>query len=212
MNRNLVNRLALVGLLGAMAVGAAWAQPPVAQSAPAAAGPVQPARHAASNVLEEAITRLNLFVASGRAQNPAEMQRFVDETVKPFFDFERMAKLVAGPTWGQMNPQQRAQFVSRVEEMFLKSFVRNVVSYRGIPPRVQFLPPRPSKDASRIDLMARLLFPKGKTRRMVFRFAKSGGKWRAFDVSVDGKSAVLYYRSHFMKLARDGGIPAMLAY
>ena len=212
MKRNLVNRLALAGLFGAMAVGAAWAQPPVAQSVPVAAGPVQPARHAASNVLEEAITRLNLFVASGRAQNPAEMQRFVDETVKPFFDFERMAKLVAGPTWGQMNPQQRAQFVSRVQDMFLKSFVRNVVSYRGIPPRVQFLPPRPSKDASRIDLMARLLFPKGKTRRMVFRFAKSGDKWRAFDVSVDGKSAVLYYRSHFMKLARDGGIPAMLAY
>ena len=213
MKRTLVNCLAVVGMAATMVMSAAWAQPPAAQPGPAAAGPGQPARQVASNVLEEAITRLNLFVASGRAQNPVEMQRFVDETVKPFFDFERMAKLVAGPTWGQMNPQQKARFASRVQDMFLRAFVRNVVSYRGIPPRVQFLPPRPSRDASRIDLAVRLLFPKGKTRRMVFRFAKSKDKkWRAFDVSVDGKSAVLYYRSHFMKLAREGGIPAMLAY
>ncbi len=201
-----------IGLRSAMALlclfvgGIAGAQP--APAVPA----VQPAPHAASNVLEEGITKLNLFIASGQAQDPAALTRFVDETIKPFFDFERMAKLASGPTWQQMNDEQKAQFTRRIEQMFLNAFIRNVVSHRGPPPLVQFLPPRPSPDASRIDLAARLLFPKSKPRRMVFRFAKSGEKWRVFDVAVDGKSAVLYYRSHFMKLAREGGIPAMLAY
>jgi len=205
---------AMVGLASLLFSGIATANPP--PQAPAVAQPAQmvatvaPAAPTASNVLEEGITRLNFFIASGRAQDPVQMQRFVDKTIKPFFDFKRMAQLAAGPAWAQMNAQQQEKFTQRVEGMFLKAFIRNVVSHRGPPPRTQFLPPRPSKDASRIDLMARLLFPEGRTTRLVFRFAKSGGKWRAFDVSVDGKSAVLYYRSHFMKLAREGGIPAML--
>jgi phospholipid transport system substrate-binding protein len=200
----------MAGLITAFCGGLAQANPPAV--APVAMPPAaaQPATPTASNVLEEGITKLNLFIASGMAQDPAAMQRFVDETIKPFFDFKRMAKLAAGPAWAQMNAQQQEVFIRRIEGMFLKAFIRNVVSHRGPPPRTQFLPPRPSKDAKRIDLMARLLFPEGRTTRLVFRFAKAGGKWRAFDVSVDGKSAVLYYRSHFMKLARDGGIPAML--
>ncbi len=209
-----IHHLAMVGLASLLCSSIATANPPPV--APAVAQPAQmvatvpPAAPTASNVLEEGITRLNLFIASGRAQDPVQMQRFVDETITPFFDFKRMAQLAAGPAWTQMNAQQQEKFTRRVEGMFLKAFIRNVVSHRGPPPRAQFLPPRPSKDASRIDLMARLLFPEGRTTRLVFRFAKSGGKWRAFDVSVDGKSAVLYYRSHFMKLAREGGIPAML--
>lgn len=217
MKKNRVRSLTAIGLVSIFCSGLAIANPPPPTAAVASPGQVgmtpaaaRPAAPTASNVLEEGITELNLFIASGRAQNPAAMQHFVDVTIKPFFDFKRMAKLAAGRAWVQMNPQQQERFTQRVEGMFLKAFIRNVVSHRGPPPRVQFLPPRPSKDASRIDLMARLLFPDGRTTRLVFRFAKSNDKWRAFDVSVDGKSAVLYYRSHFMKLAREGGIPAML--
>lgn len=204
MIRRLPAAVALCLATGGIAIAASA---PVVPVPPAAA---QPAPHAASNVLEEGITKLNLFIASGQARDPAALTRFVDETIKPFFDFERMAALAAGPTWQQMNDEQKARFRQRIEQMFLNAFIRNVVSHRGPPPLVQFLPPRPSRDASRIDLLARLLLPKQKPRRLVFRFAKSGDKWRVFDVSVDGKSAVLYYRSHFMKLAREGGIPAML--
>lgn len=200
-----------IGLISAVITAIVGMNSVIAAPPPGvAATPAQPSKRTASNVLEEAIERLNQFVASGKAQNPAEMARFVEQHVKPFFDFERMAKLIAGPILAQLNDQQRALFIQRVKAKFLSAFVQNVVSHRGPPPLVQFLPPRPSADATRIDLPARLLFPDGSTRRLVFRFAKSGDKWRAFDVSAGGSSAVLYYRKHYMNLARRGGIPALL--
>ena len=201
--------LLLAGLVGC-AGSVVAAQPGAAANTPL---PVKPVikQQGASNVLEEGITRLNLFIASGKARDAKALTSFVDQTIKPYFDFNRMAKLVAGPFYDRMDARQRQAFTNKVQKMFLRAFVDNVVSHRGPPPKVQFLRPRPSRDASKIDLMARLLFPDGKTRRLVFKFAKSAGKWRVFDVSSNGSSAVLYYRKHFMRVAREGGIQALVA-
>ncbi len=205
--------------IGSAILAAALSFSGYAQSAPPVAGGVgmpapkgqMTAKRGASNVLEEGITSLNLFIASGKARDVKALTKFVDLKIKPYFDFDHMAKLVAGPFYETMSTKEKALFTKRVEKMFMRAFIDNVVSHRGPPPKVQFLRPRPSSDARRIDLMARLLFPGGATKRMVFKFSKSNdGKWKVFDVVANGQSAVLYYRKHFMQVARKGGVKAMV--
>lgn len=162
-------------------------------------------------VLRDGITRLQKFLASGKADSPAELKTFVNGQVKTFFDFDRMSRLVGGPFYARLNPKQRKKFSSRVEAMFLKGFIRQVTAYSPRQPKIEFLPPRPSRDGREIVLQGRALFANGSAKRLVFRFGRNQeGEWRIFDVAANGSSAVLYYRKHFMNLARRQGPEALL--
>jgi phospholipid transport system substrate-binding protein len=161
------------------------------------------------DVLKDGIDRLQDFISSGEIYNQDRFERFVNEEVKPFFDFEEMARLVAGRFYYDLKPEDQRLFRNRLEEMFLMAFMRQVSEHAGPQPQVDFLPAR-FRGPDEVETLARVLFPDGYSTRLVFRFHRGKDGWKIYDVAADGSSAVLYYRHHFLSRARQLGPEALL--
>jgi len=186
---------------------------PYQRSAPSAGKPSADAAKSSSrtplDVLKAGIDMLQDFIASGDIYDQDKLERFVNSQVKPFFDFDEMSRLVAGRFYSNLDKAQRAQFQSRVENMFLIAFTRQVSQHAGPQPQVDFLRPR-FKGPDEVEALARVLFADGSAKRLVFRFHRGDKGWRVYDVAANGTSAVLYYRRHFLEQVRRHGPEALL--
>ncbi|HID81232.1 MAG TPA: ABC transporter substrate-binding protein [Chromatiales bacterium] len=161
------------------------------------------------DVLKDGIAQLQDFISSGEIYDQDKFDAFVNNQVKPFFDFDEMSRLVAGRHYQGLSPQKRQQFKARLEEMFLLAFMKQVSLHAGPQPRVDFLRPR-FRGPDEVEALARVLFPNGSAKRLVFRFHKGKKGWKVYDVAANGTSAVLYYRRHFMNQVRRYGPQALV--
>ena len=161
------------------------------------------------DVLKDGIGQLQGFISSGEIYDQDKFEAFVNNQVKPFFDFDEMAQLVAGRYVQNLSPKQRQQFKARLEEMFLLAFMKQVSLHAGPQPEVDFLRPR-FRGPDEVEALARVLFPNGSAKRLVFRFHKGDDGWKIYDVAANGTSAVLYYRRHFMNQVRRNGPQALV--
>jgi len=156
------------------------------------------------DVLKDGIGQLQDFISSGEIYDQDKFDAFVNNQVKPFFDFDEMSRLVAGRHYQTLSPEKRQQFKARLEEMFLLAFMKQVSLHAGPQPQVDFLRPR-FRGPDEVEALARVLFPNGSAKRLVFRFHKGDRGWKIYDVAANGTSAVLYYRRHFMRQVRQYG-------
>lgn len=161
------------------------------------------------DVLRAGIDQLQDFIASGEIYDLEKFEAYVNRQVKPFFDFEEMSLLVAGPYFKNMAAAEREQFKVRLEGMFLRAFMRQVSQHAGPQPQIDFLRPR-FRGPDEVEALARVLFQDGSVKRLVFRFHRGDQGWKIYDVAANGTSAVLYYRRHFISQARQHGPDALL--
>lgn len=165
-----------------------------------------------AELFKNGIVQLQAFMASGQLQNPAAVRTFIQQKIRPYFDFERMARLVGGSFYGRLSEDEKAVFRSRLEGMFLSAFAQEIAltSGQGPAPRIDFMKKRHSTDGNEMEVMGRVLYSNGSAKRLVLSFNKSPEGWKIFDVSANGSSAVLYYRQYFMSMARKYGPDALL--
>jgi phospholipid transport system substrate-binding protein len=163
-----------------------------------------------ADIFKEGIYQLQKFMRSDQMNDEKARDAFISQQIQPKFDLQKMAKLVAGKHYRHMSPEQKTTFTNKLGQMFFRGFTDHLVSASGEQPKIRLLKKRINKDEQLIDVLARALYPDGKSTRLVFRFANSAQGWRVYDVSADGSSAVLYYRQHFTQLAKQLGPEAML--
>ncbi len=190
-------------------------------SSPAIANPVEQAaapqtqqqadqKPTPADVFREGIYQLQTFMSSDQFNDPKARDAFLNKQIQPKFDMQKMAKLVSGKHYQHMSPEQKRVFTEKLGGMFFRGFTQHLVATSGEQPKIKLLKKRSNKDEQLIDVLARALYPDGKSTRLVFRFANSAQGWRVYDVSADGSSAVLYYRQNFKQLAKQLGAEAML--
>lgn len=193
----------ILTFLSASVQAASYPPPPGPYSASKSA-PKKSTTRTPLDVLKDGIGQLQDFISSGEIYDQDKFEAFVNHQVRPFFDFDEMSRLVAGRYYQDLGPDQRRQFKARLEEMFLLAFMKQVSLHAGPQPQVDFLSPR-FRGPDEVEALARVLFPNGSAKRLVFRFHRSDRGWKIYDVAANGTSAVLYYRRHFMNQGRRYG-------
>lgn len=162
-----------------------------------------------ADLLEDGIERLQAFIQQKGINDPEILTAFLNEQIAPFFDFDRMAQMVGGRYYLQLNPTERALFKNRLQTMFFSALGRNLGAYTNPKPRVDFMRPR-QRGHNEIEVAARILPANGYPVRLVFRFANTRDGWKVYDVSSNGQSAVLYYRKYVLEQIRRYGPRALL--
>ena len=206
------------GIASAVPYGAPPGYPPPvpgpAMSAPGYYGPgparaLPPGSRGATPVarLERGLEQLRNFLAGG-SPNAVALEKFLEQNLARFFDFETMARWVAGPLYRQMNAQQKNHFQTRLQNLFFEALARQLGIYsRGLP-RVVF--DRPRRTGEREVVVRARVYPRnGYPVRLAFRFHYGRKGWRIYDVASNGQSAVSYYRGYFNRLVRQRGLAAL---
>jgi phospholipid transport system substrate-binding protein len=150
----------------------------------------------ASNTLKEGMDKLLSFLGQDEAPNKLQVAAFLDKEIAPYFDFDYMAKWVAGPGYGRMNPEQRKALASRLEANFLGGLSSQLASYEG--QQVRILRPRMGPRGA-VVVNVGILRPGAYPAKMQFRMYKAPSGWKVYDVVANGRSVSSYYRVLFQR-------------
>ena len=191
--------------------GVAQAQPPMPYG-PGAYGPgpygpsarVNPAEEAAA-VLREGMDKMLDFVGQEEKPNKLQTAAFLDKEIAPYFNFDQMAKWVAGPRYSAMNEEQREALAASLEARFLSALTGKLTQYES--QQIRILRPRMSRPGM-ATVSVGILRPGGYPSKLDFRMFRGKDGWKVYDVVANGRSAVAYYRTEFNRPATPrGGVP-----
>jgi phospholipid transport system substrate-binding protein len=187
------------------------AAPPAGAQTPAAppraeaprSMPKSPAAEA-SATLKEGMDKLLGYLGQQEVPNRLQVAAFLDREIAPYFDFEYMAKWVAGPAYPSMSAEDKKALAAHIESDFLGTLTSQLMGYKG--QQVRLLPPRMGPRGA-VSVNVALVRPQSYPAKLEFRMYRSDTGWRVYDVAADGQSAASYYRVQFQRMTGQGNPP-----
>jgi len=152
--------------------------------------PRQNPANEAAEVLHEGMDKLLEFLA--KDENKLQVAAFLDKDMAPYFDFDYMAKWVAGPRYGQLDKKSRQALAAKLEARFLGTLAKRLAVYDG--QQVRFFRPRRS-GRNVVSVTVGILRPGSYPAKLDFRMYRSDDGWKVYDVVANGRSAAAYYRT-----------------
>jgi phospholipid transport system substrate-binding protein len=155
----------------------------------------------ASAKLKEGMDKLLAYLSQKEVPNKLQVAAFLDREIAPYFDFDYMARWVAGPGYEEMRADDRKALAARLEADFLGTLASQLIKYEG--QQIRLLPPRVGQRGA-VSVNVAVLRPGTYPSKLEFRMYKSEPGWRVYDVVADGQSAASYYRVQFQRMAGQG--------
>jgi phospholipid transport system substrate-binding protein len=132
-----------------------------------------------------------------------------EEKILPYVDFAEAARLAAGRSWNNATPEQRTRLTNEFRAMLVRTYSTAVDRYRG--QKMEVLPAKVDPKATEASIRNRYLKPGAPPVTVIYSMRKVGDTWKIYDISVEGISLVLNYRSEFETIARDSGFDGLIA-
>ena len=155
--------------------------------------------------LKEGMGKLAAFLAENQSSDQA-VKQFLAEEIAPYFDFQIMTRMAAGPVLRHMGESNRAEYFAILKQDFLTTLAQRLSSFTDQQARIVNV--RPARN-QRAIVTAALANPQGFPARLDFRMRHGNDGWKIYDVVANGSSAVMYYRRMLvqrMRAARRGQI------
>ncbi|MGD8208043.1 MAG: ABC transporter substrate-binding protein [Thiohalocapsa sp.] len=153
----------------------------------------------AAAAVSAGLDKLFELLRSEEVPNKLQTAAFLDREIAPYFDFDRMARFVAGRDWDYLDAEQRKALAAQLESRILGGLARELAEFRD--QKVRFLRPRPSKHG-RVDVQVGLVRSDSYPMTLMFRLYPTEGEWRIYDVVAEGRSLVGFYRDAFDALTQ----------
>jgi phospholipid transport system substrate-binding protein len=193
-SRSLLNLLA--GLLLSIGTTLYAAEATLAAVAPVAEDPFNLVRETADRVLAEISSRKEELTES-----PGKIYGLVDDIVLPKFDFYRMSRLVLGKYWRRATDPEQASFIREFRELLVRTYATALLSYSG--QQIEYLPLHAPPEAKQLKVNTQVKEPGSPPIPIDYSlYLDDEGKWKVYDVTIDGVSLVSNYRSSFSSQIR----------
>lgn len=165
--------------------------------------PDQLAKNTTQEVL--AILRADKDIQSGNVQ---KVYGLVEAKVLPHFDFNRMTQLAVGKHWNAASPQQKQALVKEFRALLVRTYAGSLTAFSN--QEVVFKPFSMKPGAPEVTVETEVKQPGGKPVPINYEMYKTAFGWKVYDVSVDGVSLVINYRSSFANTIRQSGIDGLI--
>lgn len=170
-----------------------------------------------------ALALIPLFWAAGALASPAGEQfkadfnrvlKVLDETegqavevrraalrtaAEPVFDWREMASRTLAIHWQARTEAEREEFTRLFTDLIERAYVTKVERYTG--EAVKFVGDR--AEGSLAVIQTRLVPAKGPEVPIDYRLMEKDGRWRVYDVVIEGVSMVANYRTQFDRVIRS---------
>lgn len=178
----------------AACVGLAWAQEP---------GPEQLVQRITDEVMSAIQSDHELA-----AGDKDKALRLAEQKVLPYVDFEEATRLAVSRAWLQASTEQKRKLVSEFRAMLLRTYTNAMGAYTGTEPRLL-----PSRGQARgAEATVRYQFSRSGVRpvQVAYELRRTSAGWKIYDVSIEGMSLVLTYRTEFDGIIKQEGIEGLI--
>lgn len=151
--------------------------------------------------LRDGIDRVFGALADPALQGPekvTERRARVFAIVDEVFDFGQTARLSLGSYWDRLSPDERMEFVETFRGFINRAYMPNIEGADG----VKLVYTGESLEGDRATVKSKVMTSGGSQIPLDFRLVQAGGRWRLYDVNIEGTSLVGNYRMQFNKILR----------
>jgi len=158
---------------------------------------------------EQLVQKITDDILASIKSDKQKALKLAEEKVLPYIDFEESTRLAVGRAWAQATPEQKKRLVSEFRNMLVRTYSNAIEGYEG--QTLKVLPSRGKQD-QKDEATVRTQFVRagGKPLPIEFQMHKAGPQWKVYDITVEGVSLVLTYRSEFDAVVKQEGIDGLI--
>ena len=177
-----------------LSCGSAWAT--TAESAE------ELVRNATNRVLRELSSDESLL-----SDRPRLFQ-FVNENVAPHFDCQRMSRRVLGRHWSKATGDQREGFIAAFRNLLVRTYATALAGYKD--QSIDVLPGRLRHGGAEATVRMTITRSGSLPLPITYEMGHAENTWKIYDLSIDGVSLVITYRTSFAAEVRKGGMDGLI--
>jgi phospholipid transport system substrate-binding protein len=156
---------------------------------------------------EKALQTLHESV-SGQAPSLRQRKNEILNDVNEYFNFEEMAKRALGRPWKDQTLDKRQEFVQLFKQLIFNTYINRLENYTGSKERVFY-------DSEKLDgdyaiVKTHIIYQGNNNIEIEYRLHRDVGKWKVYDVVVEGISIVENYRSQFSSILTNESFDSLL--
>lgn len=115
------------------------------------------------------------------------------QVVDQRFDWEEMSRRTLSRHWSDLNPTQRKEFIPLFRSLLQRTYMDKVEGYSG--EKVVYSAERVEDPYAVVEV--EILTEEGTNIPVLYRMKREGSEWYVYDISIQGVSLVMNYRSQF---------------
>ncbi|MEA3292559.1 MAG: ABC transporter substrate-binding protein [Pseudomonadota bacterium] len=165
-------------------------------------------REIVEGVIDELVGQMNTRRTELQADT-GKLYAMVDRVVLPHFDFRRMSRLVLGKNWKKASAAQQERFTKEFRDMLVRTYATAMFEYTG----KESIKYKPTKyiDERRAEVDADVILADGQQVPVIYSFLKlKTGEWKLYNLTINGISLVMNYRTTYNDLIRARGLDAVI--
>lgn len=120
---------------------------------------------------------------------------------EPVFDWREMSSRSMGVHWQARSEAERVEFVELFRELIQRSYMTQVERFSGEP--VRFVGEKVDGEFGLVN--TRIVTRQGQEVPIDYRLVSRDGRWRVYEVLVEGVSLISNFRTQFDKVIRTSG-------
>lgn len=133
----------------------------------------------------------------------SQTSAFVETVIKPHVDFNRMSALVLGKLWKKASKDEKQRFSKEFQTLLVRTYSRAFIEFKEW--SVRFLPLKMKPGAKKAIVKTEILQPGIQPLAVNYRMVLTRGKWKAYDIMIEGVSLVTNYRTSIKNEVRKTG-------
>jgi phospholipid transport system substrate-binding protein len=141
-------------------------------------------------------------------KDPSKIRGIVDTHFLPNFDTEYAASLVLGKHWRAATPEQRKRFVAAFYQSLLQNYGEALVDFT--PDRMTIQPYRGDAAETKATVRTEIKRDNGSRVPVNYTLRKTATGWKAYDVTIEGISYVVSFRTDFQSEIDQKGLDGVI--
>jgi phospholipid transport system substrate-binding protein len=135
--------------------------------------------------------------AEFKQKSKEEQIEGIREIINGIFDWTELSKRTLGKNWKKFSPEQQKEFTDLFSTLLENVYADRLLAYSD--EKVVFEKETELKKG-RVEVASHIRLADGKKVPLNYRMILKDGKWRVYDIVIEGVSMVKNYRSQFKKL------------
>jgi phospholipid transport system substrate-binding protein len=138
----------------------------------------------------------------------AERQARLHQIAEQVFDWQAMAQRALAVHWRGRTPQQRQEFVGLFRDLVERTYMNRLEAATLEKQDIQYVGEQ--VDGSRAAVKTNVVTKRNQQVPIEYRMQKTDGRWKVYDVLVEGISLVNNYRSQFNQIISSSSYDALV--
>ncbi|MCK4841301.1 MAG: ABC transporter substrate-binding protein [Methylococcales bacterium] len=129
---------------------------------------------------------------------------FVNKTIDPHVDFNRITALVLGKLWKRVTKEQKKLFKKEFHTLLVRTYSRAFLEFKDW--SIRYLPLKIKENSKKIIVKTEILQPGIQPLAVNYRMVRNKrGEWKIYDIMIEGVSLVTNYRTSIKNEFKKSG-------